>query len=130
MRCAVRPNAYTAMRTGNHHVEISVADGNTYLVEVARRGKGGVCAKDRQLALAGQADGNRCGRLLCNAHAQPALLSLRVPGIKLIDGDGAADVQPQAADAGIVACGAQSFTEACACGAHFNLHRWSFVPPI
>src|SRR6476659_5340585 len=100
MRGAVRPNAYATMCAGNHHIEVSVTNRSANLVKIAGRGKSGVGAEDRQFAFAGQTGGNGCGRLLGNSHAQPALLSLRIVGVKLIDGNGAADVEAQTEDPG------------------------------
>src|SRR6476646_9514977 len=118
------------MRAGNHHAEISVTYRSANLVKVACRCKSGVGAENRQLALARQPCSNGCSRLLGNSHAQPALLSLRIVGVELIDGDGAADVQSQAADTGIVAGGAQGFSKTSARWTHINFHAGPGIPPV
>ena len=51
MRCAIRTDADAAMRSGDEDVEVAVADGDANLVQVARRCKRGVGAKDGQLTI-------------------------------------------------------------------------------
>ena len=82
---AVGTNGDSTVGSGDHHVEIAIADGGTNLVEIAGGGEGGVGSEHGQLPFPRQSGRGGGGGLLGDAHADPAFLALRLAGIKIAD---------------------------------------------
>ncbi len=119
-----------AVRAGDHHVELAVADGRAKLVEVPSRGKDAVGPEDRELAFPCETGRDAGARLLGDAHREPAVHPLGVVLVELADGDRAGDVGSQAHDALVVAVVCESASEALAGRVHVDLHVRGLVPEV
>src|ERR1017187_720067 len=130
VRGAIGSNRNSAVSAGDQYIEISVADGNPDLVQIAGRGKGPVGAEDRQLPFPRQSRGGSGRRLFRNAHADPAIFAFRFARIEIADSDRAGNVEAEADHSLIIAIVLQRFSKALAGGLHLHFHLAGAVPPV
>src|SRR5208282_2736470 len=130
MRGAIGTHGNAAVRAGNFHVEIGVANGGADLIPGAAGSEDAVGAGDGDEAFAGQAGGHAHHVLLGDADAENAAVTLRVLALKIGNPDGAGNVRMQGYHAGIFPGALQASAEAHARRVHIHFHGIAGVPPV